>query len=188
MTTYVVIGPDGRFLDHCYRFVTEYPDARKFPHARAARQAARCATVADCLVVADYGLDTQRTVAQPQGESLRSKAASPSATHEGWSNYETWAVQLWIDNTEWTYEQRREMARETLRAADFAAAADGFGERIKNWVEDNRPRFDETSSTAVGLWTDLLNAAVSEVDWDEIARAWLDEAETEVEAAEREGR
>ena len=38
------------------------------------------------------------------------------AEHQGWTNYETWAAALWIDNERGTYDLVRERAREILKA------------------------------------------------------------------------
>ena len=97
--------------------------------------------------------------------------------YNGWKNYETWAVALWIDNEEGTHERRREMAREAtegaepmygLSAADIARS--NYSDALKEWAES-----DLIPELPASLASDLLGAALSEVDWYEIAGNWLGE-------------
>ena len=96
-------------------------------------------------------------------------------THNGWTNYETWAVALWIDNEQGTSERAREMAQEfaeepqinKLTGRDQTAYQ--LGKAINEWVEEEMlPAIGEAS-----LQADLLGAAVSEVNWYEIAEHYL---------------
>ena len=96
-------------------------------------------------------------------------------TYNGWRNYETWAVALWIDNEQETQEQALEMAR---NAVDAAGMAEGepyppeprhiLADTLKTWVSD-----ELLPDLGATLAADLLGAAVSEVDWREIAEHYL---------------
>jgi hypothetical protein len=101
--------------------------------------------------------------------------------YNGWNNYETWNVALWIDNDYGMYTQRQEMAQTAWD--DAAASPHGHVTRLENaqaklaaglkdWVEEMNPIASENS-----LFTDLLNAALGEVDWDEIAENFLTDVE-----------
>jgi len=85
--------------------------------------------------------------------------------YNGWTNYETWLVALWIDNDEGSYNTARDMAREMRnnehRNYDLSHA-------LKDWVEELNPLADNAD-----LFSDLLNAALSEVDWYEIAEHYF---------------
>ena len=94
-------------------------------------------------------------------------------SYNGWKNYETWCTALWIDNEESTYHERQEMAE---RASDDNALA----ESLKQWVNEMAPDLGPS------LFSDLLSAALSEVDWDEIANAWHEEAHEDDEPEEDE--
>lgn len=78
--------------------------------------------------------------------------------YNGWENYETWAVALWIDN-----EETSQLYVGGELARDHKGDVNGFAEAIKNYIEENAPKTE-------GLYADLLNAAISEVDWLEIAQ------------------
>lgn len=94
-------------------------------------------------------------------------------SYNGWKNYETWNVKLWLDNYEGTYHEVRHL----VRGADDS---DDLAKQLEDWVtEAFIPKLD-------GMAGDILTAAMGEVDWREIAAAyWEDEHEDdEDEAAE----
>jgi hypothetical protein len=94
----------------------------------------------------------------------------PDATYNGWSNYETWAVNLWIDNSEGSQDYWSERARECLKDADFdkEEAVSSLADEIENEHEEAMPEVE-------GVFSDLLRAAVGSVDWREVARSMLDD-------------
>ena len=101
--------------------------------------------------------------------------------YNGWSNYETWNVALWIDNDEGSYNYWWERSREILESDlsdDFAPrerkAVWLLADEIKATIEDMSPLASEAS-----LYSDLLGAALSEVDWREIAEHYLEEVQVE---------
>ena len=105
-------------------------------------------------------------------------------TYNGWTNYETWAVALWIDNEEGSYNYWREVCQElldnstceTLEERRSDAASD-VAQRLKDEIEEGNPLSGKAS-----LYSDLLQAAISETNWYEIAKNWLDDMEpTETE-------
>src|SRR5437870_5436518 len=74
-------------------------------------------------------------------------------TYNGWSNYETWAVALWIDNDQGTYNEARRMAREAAEEAAESAddlmavprTADGIlADRLKEWITECAPDLGAT--------------------------------------------
>ena len=100
--------------------------------------------------------------------------------YNGWTNYETWLVNLWLDN-DGTSEMLRELAADTYETkADFDAYQ--FGKIIREQVEE----LYAEQIPAAGMLADLVNAAFSSVDWDEIASHYEDdlpEAEQDEAAA-----
>lgn len=99
---------------------------------------------------------------------------SEEKSYNGWKNYETWAMALWIDNDEGTYNQSREMAKDALEAHNErtgygATAAGSLAHYLKEWQEEMMPEIKAS------VWSDLLRAAFSEVDWFEIAENYLEE-------------
>jgi len=125
--------------------------------------------------------------------------------YNGWTNYETWAVALWIDNEEGSYYARQELAEpfiapedidewsedanfyETVSSEDknpvYVVNEDGtrrvrvhnvtgYADAIQEWVETAM-----IPDLGASLASDLLGAALSEVNWREIAENWLDDAD-----------
>ena len=91
--------------------------------------------------------------------------------YNGWTNYETWAVSLWIDNEEPSYGYwRAEAARYREDVEDWTEAISGLAEQLKEEISDNAPTAEPS------VYSDLLNAALSEVNWAEIAENLLGDA------------
>lgn len=95
--------------------------------------------------------------------------------YNGWANYETWVVRLWLDNEEPSYRYWTEVARE-YRGEDREAYE--LARRLKEEIRDAVP-LEEAS-----LYSDLLYAALDEVDWDELAQSYLDELGQDEDQAE----
>jgi len=104
-------------------------------------------------------------------------------SYQGWTNYETWCVVLWIDNEQPSYEYWRAMARRHKREAPTSegvrsriwtaeqAARLNLADQLRGEVTDCAPISEAT------LYTDLLTAALEEVNWREIAENLLEEVE-----------
>jgi hypothetical protein len=119
-------------------------------------------------------------------KTATSTTAAQPKTYNGWANYETWAVKLWIDNEEGTYNYWRDHAREILdgwRSSDKTHWHDwqqGFTpeERAALQLAENlKGEHQEALPGLQGFAADLLNAAMSEVNWHEIAESLLDDVQ-----------
>jgi hypothetical protein len=108
--------------------------------------------------------------------------------YNGWRNYETWAVNLWLSNEQGSYEYWRDLAREAWQDAEATdiltreqVARSGLAARLKDEIEEHNPCPDAC------LYADLLTAALSEVDWYEVAEAFLEGIPDEEEDEQGEG-
>ncbi len=98
--------------------------------------------------------------------------------YNGWTNYETWNVKLWMDNDQGSSEYWAETAQETWNNAEATnyglsrreVAANDLAELLKDQHQENNPIGDQSST-----YSDLLSAALSEVNWHEIANSILDD-------------
>src|SRR4051794_8092326 len=88
--------------------------------------------------------------------------------YNGWANCETWAVKLWLDNEEPSYRYWTGTARH-LYGRDGAAGK--LARLLEGEVTDAAPLGEPS------LYSDLLRAALGEVDWLEIAESYLDEVD-----------
>ncbi len=100
--------------------------------------------------------------------------------YNGWINYETWLVALWIDNEEGSYHERSAAAETAWTDTDeddtpedrSDAARIALATWIDDYIEERVAAYDLR-----GFVADLVSAAVSEVDTFEIADNWLGEYE-----------
>jgi len=114
--------------------------------------------------------------------------------YNGWTNYETWAVNLWINNDQGSQTSWLEQARAHYEnAADCESVREGLwsrrsaarsrlAEQIKEEFEDGSPLTEEAT-----VYSDLLTAALGEVDWHEIADHLLADTIGESGACGKEG-
>tara|TARA_R110000824_G_scaffold4601_4_gene22149 strand:+ start:571 stop:891 length:321 start_codon:yes stop_codon:yes gene_type:complete len=92
--------------------------------------------------------------------------------YNGWTNWETWVVNLWMDNDQELYDHYGKMARVKV-SKDKRSASYKLSLAIQEQVDDWMPHLDNS------LYLDLLNGAMREVNWIEIARHILDRIEDE---------
>jgi hypothetical protein len=104
------------------------------------------------------------------------------ATHEGWSNYQTWCVNLWLQNEEGLYRETTQQAKDFVEQNDGEAGDDGGnGLQLVNEAERDMARWlkgfvAESKPELKGMFADLLQSAIDEVDFDEIATEYIREA------------
>lgn len=109
--------------------------------------------------------------------------ATESKTYNGWTNYETWCVNLWLTNDQGSYTYWNDAAQEEWESPSKTsqhwtrseAARFSLADRLKNELEESQP------DLGASVWADMLGAAFAEVDWDEIADHFLEECEDEAD-------
>lgn len=97
--------------------------------------------------------------------------AVEDTTYNGWKNYPTWAVNLWLSNDEGLYNATTEL----VGSARMNAGLTGpervhVADALKSWVRD-----ELSPDLGASFAADLLGYALDSVDWFEIADAWLEE-------------
>jgi hypothetical protein len=107
--------------------------------------------------------------------------------YNGWSNYETWNLALWIGNEQGSDSYWREVAEEAYREAEVdgsrtrrEVAAYEIAERLKAETEEGAPDIGNS------FYSDILGAAMSEVNYYEIAENWLEDVASDIDKQEAE--
>lgn len=78
--------------------------------------------------------------------------------HNGYKNYATWCVNLWLDSD----PQTQRWVEEAVRLYDEVTAAGMIEELV---------RVSNPIRTASNVYSDLLEHSLEQVDWDEIVRS-----------------
>jgi len=99
-------------------------------------------------------------------------------TYNGYANYETWLVSVWIDNDQGNIDHWIDVARHHYSISEDRKyftkkeeAIISFSEDMKEWYGDRVPDSDDIG----GLWTDMINAALGSVDWHELAGKYMEQ-------------
>ena len=88
--------------------------------------------------------------------------------YNGWTNYETWAVMLWMDNDEGSQRFFEDLARAHVGESGKDKAAYGLSQAIKDEIMCGAP------DLGASMYADLLGSALDNVDWREIAESLIE--------------
>lgn len=110
--------------------------------------------------------------------------------YNGWTNYETWNVALWLDNERGTHDYWLDVVNTALHTCIESGVVIQVADMLKESHEESLPEvLDHFRDVPDGPWmlqgfaVDLLNAAMSEVNWYEIAEHLIADAKENAQAS-----
>lgn len=138
----------------------------------------------DALLRHDAGRATE--IAEHLDEWLRRGGFAPLQAHrqpdyQGWKNHPTWAVHLWLTGSQESDLRCLSLAADAIHLAPRCGQVrEGtwrieeaprllLADQLKELVDSRNPLGDEGS-----LYSDLLGSALYQVDWIEVAEAFLE--------------
>jgi hypothetical protein len=92
--------------------------------------------------------------------------------YNGWYNYETWNVKLWMDNDQGSSEYWNGRARELI---EDHSEDDDLSEAVSKLADEIETQHREEMPEVSGTYSDLLGAALLEVNWHEIANSLIED-------------
>lgn len=105
-----------------------------------------------------------------------------SDKYNGWSNYETWVVDLWLTNDKDSYDCLTQEAQVHYNDAQTGPhltreqiATHKLSVSLELMLEKCAPELS-------GVYGDLLSHALRKVDWLELAGSWIEEVNKEVQS------
>ena len=96
--------------------------------------------------------------------------------YNGWTNWETWNANLWIDNDWRMSESFALQAGDLLGSYESDEATVLLSERISDFFIDMMP------SNLSGFYDDAVSMAFRSINFKEIAKHYIQEFQTESEA------
>ncbi len=93
-------------------------------------------------------------------------------TYNGWTNHATWLVNLWLGEYNYDHSELSGLSRYDATQA------------LKETVDNILTDYETTKLD--GLAADLINSALSEVNWYELADSYLEDCEVSTEDNEDE--
>lgn len=95
-----------------------------------------------------------------------------SDKYQGWANYPTWCIHLWITNDEPMYLEWTRAAASAVKATNTHKEARWL---LRDQLMEHFNEAMEDDTTVTGFWHDLLGYALDQVDWDEVAESLLED-------------
>lgn len=98
-------------------------------------------------------------------------------TYNGWTNYETWAVGMFLDGNyegEWCYRHFLEVVNEAYEGAEetsYWTLEEARRFAVEDALKKQATALIEGDEGIPGVAGDLLRAALDEVNWRELAEA-----------------
>ncbi len=86
--------------------------------------------------------------------------------YNGWTNWETWQINLWLDNEEPLYREKQRFLRKVATWIDSGKSDDFIENEICCYVNETFPKGTP----------DMDPGDMGKVNWEEIVRSFRDES------------
>jgi hypothetical protein len=102
------------------------------------------------------------------------------STYNGWTNWETWNANLWIDNDWRMSESFALQAGDLLSSYEPDEAIERLSGRIEEYFREQMPETKRCTkercvALSNGFFDDVINMAMRDVNWREIAKHYVQE-------------
>ena len=85
--------------------------------------------------------------------------------YNGWTNYETWVINIWVDNDEEIYLTIRDI----INSYDWTGKTYELSKVLQEWYDKKVEKLGLEN----GVMHDLLTGALSAVNWYELADHYI---------------
>ena len=102
-------------------------------------------------------------------EFMEVNELSFNETYNGWTNYETWCLNIWIDNDQYLNERKAELVREVTLHYDDKQVYE-LSLLLESMVEELKD-----NALEVGLLSDLLGGAIGKINFYELAEHYIND-------------
>ena len=96
--------------------------------------------------------------------------------YNGWTNYETWNFKLWLDNDEKSYFKQQSLLKFVINTDQEEHQVFKMSELLKVECMLNEPTLKPS------FYSDILSASLREVNFYEIAEAYINDYKEELKA------
>ena len=96
--------------------------------------------------------------------------------YNGWTNYETWNYKLWLDNDEKSYNSIQSLVNSVIETEREKDQVFKMSELLKMECLDKEPNLKPS------FYSDVLSASLKEVNFYEIAEAYINDYKEELKA------
>lgn len=98
--------------------------------------------------------------------------------YNGSYNYETFLIKAWMDNDSLSYDRTMdtiEACYDNAEATDILTLKEKAAFDLADTLKEQHEEMNPLTDTETTVFHDLINAALSEVNWDEIAKSFIED-------------
>lgn len=94
--------------------------------------------------------------------------------YNGWTNYPTWNINLWMSNDSEYWDERAQEIWDNAKPTEYLTKSQFARFELADQLKDEFEELSVDNNGEAGPLTDILGWALSLVNWDEIADHLLD--------------